>query len=75
MHVLAGVCPGGVDCADSALVIQWEETYIKNMKYASQRLEEVRRQMLPFSGWVPCADISNRQVFLFFLWVMIEKRN
>lgn len=40
MHVLAGVFPGGTACADRALVMQWEETYIKNMRYASQRLEE-----------------------------------
>lgn len=60
MHVLAGVFPGGTACADRALVMQWEETYIKNMRYASQRLEEVRRKLPSFLGWVPCADISNR---------------
>ena len=41
LHVLAGVFPGGVDSKDNRLVMLWEETYIKNMKYAAQRLQEV----------------------------------
>ena len=45
LHVLAGVFPDGV-CSktDNKLAVLWEETYIRNMKYAAQRLEEVRQQ-------------------------------
>lgn len=41
LHVLAGVYPGSVDKTDNKLAVLWEETYIRNMKYAAQRLEEV----------------------------------
>lgn len=41
LHVLAGVYPGNVDKTDNKLAVLWEETYIRNMKYAAQRLEEV----------------------------------
>ena len=41
LHVLAGVFPGGVDKTDNKLAVLWEETYVKNMKYAAHRLEEV----------------------------------
>lgn len=41
LHVLAGVFPSGVDKTDNKLAVLWEETYIKNMKYAAQKLEEV----------------------------------
>ncbi|XP_078353609.1 putative hydroxypyruvate isomerase [Oculina patagonica] len=40
LHVLAGVFPGGVDKTDNKLAVSWEEMYVKNMKYAAQRLEE-----------------------------------
>ncbi|XP_068669999.1 putative hydroxypyruvate isomerase isoform X2 [Montipora foliosa] len=40
MHVKAGVFPSGTDYTDKELVSQWEETYLKNMRYAAQRLEE-----------------------------------
>ena len=41
LHVLAGVFPEGVTSTDNKSVVLWEETYVKNMKYAAQRLEEV----------------------------------
>ena len=41
LHVLAGVFPGGVANTDNKLTVLWEETFVKNMKYAAQRLEEV----------------------------------
>ncbi|XP_027055890.1 putative hydroxypyruvate isomerase isoform X2 [Pocillopora damicornis] len=40
LHVLAGVFPEGVTSTDNKSVVLWEETYVKNMKYAAQRLEE-----------------------------------
>lgn len=45
LHVLAGVLPGGVDSTDNTLVTQWEETYIKNMRYAAQRFQEVMQKV------------------------------
>ena len=41
LHVLAGVFTGGITSKDNKVVTLWEETYIKNMKYAAQRLQEV----------------------------------
>lgn len=32
---------GGITSKDNKVVTLWEETYIKNMKYAAQRLQEV----------------------------------
>lgn len=43
LHVLAGVYPGNVDKTDNKLAVLWEETYIRNMRYAAQRLQEVRQ--------------------------------
>ena len=43
LHVLAGVYPGNVDKTDNKLAVLWEETYIKNMRYAARRLQEVRQ--------------------------------
>ena len=40
--MLAGVFPGGTASTDNRVVTLWEETYIKNMKYAAQRLQEVK---------------------------------
>ena len=42
LHVLAGVFTGGITSKDNKVVTLWEETYIKNMKYAAQRLQEVK---------------------------------
>ena len=41
MHVMAGLLPSEADRTDEELMAQWEVTYVKNMKYAAQRLEEV----------------------------------
>ena len=41
MHVMAGLLPSEADRTDKELMAQWEATYVKNMKYAAQRLEEV----------------------------------
>lgn len=43
LHVLAGVYPRNVDKTDNKLAALWEETYIRNMRYAAQRLQEVRQ--------------------------------
>ena len=43
LHVLAGVYPGNVDETDNKFAVFWEETYIRNMKYAADRLQEVRQ--------------------------------
>jgi len=40
LHVLAGIFPADADNTDNRLRMQWEETYIKNMKYAAQRLQK-----------------------------------
>lgn len=40
LHVLAGVYPGNVDKTDNKLAALWEEAYIRNMRYAAQRLQE-----------------------------------
>lgn len=39
--MLAGVLTGGITSKDNKVVTLWEETYIKNMKYAARRLQEV----------------------------------
>ena len=41
MHVMAGLLPSEAERTDKELMAQWEATYVKNMKYAAQRLEEV----------------------------------
>jgi len=46
LHVLAGVYPGNVDKKDNKLVVLWEETYIRNMRYAAQRLQEVTETVI-----------------------------
>ena len=39
--MLAGVYAGNVDKTDNKLAALWEEAYIRNMRYAAQRLQEV----------------------------------
>ena len=41
MHVMAGLLPSEADRTNEELMAEWEATYVKNMKYAAQRLEEV----------------------------------
>lgn len=41
MHVMAGLLPSEADRTNEELMAEWEATYVKNMKYTAQRLEEV----------------------------------
>ncbi|XP_067026257.1 putative hydroxypyruvate isomerase [Acropora muricata] len=40
MHVMAGLLPSEAERTNEELMAEWEATYVKNMKYAAQRLEE-----------------------------------
>ena len=59
MHVMAGLLQSEADRTDKELMAQWEATYVKNMKYAAQRLEEVISH-----GWSKSHD--QYKVLLFY---------
>ena len=69
--MLAGVYPGNVDKKDNKLVVLWEETYIRNMRYAAQRLQEVTKTVLngrsnpEVVGSIPT---EVKRFFLYLVW-------
>ncbi|XP_073227515.1 putative hydroxypyruvate isomerase [Porites lutea] len=68
LHVLAGVLTGGITSKDNKVVTLWEETYIKNMKYAAQRLQESGITLLaePIST-IPGYFLTNTQQAINFI--------